>query len=60
MTNFFRLKWAVFDPDATGFIVIEDFKKLMFELGEPLGWDENFPIQQQKHFQAQMKLKTYR
>lgn len=44
MTDFYRLKWAMFDPDATGFIKITDFKKFMFELGEPLGWSRGYPL----------------
>ena len=38
----FRDTWSMYDQDATGFIYLEDFPKLMISLGEPLGWDKSF------------------
>ena len=42
MLEKFRDAWSKYDPDATGFLKIEDFADVMFELGKPLGWDESY------------------
>lgn len=31
--------WARYDHNGTGFMKIADFPKMMFQLGDPLGWD---------------------
>lgn len=38
----YREVWSKFDPYATGFIRCEDFRKFMFHLEPPLGWDKVF------------------
>jgi hypothetical protein len=38
----FKDSWSRFDPTATGFIRIKDFKEFLFELNAPLGWNESF------------------
>ena len=38
----FRQVWSKYDPDATTYIQIKDLKPLLFDLGEPLGWDESY------------------
>lgn len=43
-TEIFRDTWSRYDPFATGFIRVEDFKRFMFRLGEScpqIGWTEN-------------------
>ena len=40
MNEYFRDMWSHFDQDATGFINPEDFPKLLFKLGSPLGWSK--------------------
>jgi hypothetical protein len=34
----FQDHWARFDPDATGYIKVQDFGTFMFAMGSPLGW----------------------
>jgi lysylphosphatidylglycerol synthetase-like protein (DUF2156 family) len=38
----FRDKWAKYDPDATAYISLENFREFMFALGSPIGWDKTF------------------
>lgn len=38
----FRDKWSKFDPFASGFIKVKNFKQFMLKLGGPLGWGEEF------------------
>ena len=38
----FKLGWAKFDPNATGIIEVQEFAKLLFEIGEPLGWGDYY------------------
>jgi len=44
----YRDAWAYLDPDATGFIEVADFSKLMFKIGPPLGWDNSYRNSQTK------------
>ena len=39
-TEAFRDSWSHYDPFATGYIRIEDFRRFMFKLGErsDIGW----------------------
>ena len=41
MIGKFLSSWSKFDPDATGIIEMSEFEGLMFELGEPLGWEDD-------------------
>jgi hypothetical protein len=41
MTSF-KDGWAKFDQDATGIIEAKYFARLLFEIGEPLGWGEYY------------------
>ena len=36
----FRRAWSYYDQDATGYILVEDFPRLMMRLREPLGWSK--------------------
>lgn len=38
----FKDTWSQLDPDARGFIKIQQFSDLMFGLGSPFGWDESY------------------
>ena len=38
----FRDIWSHYDPDATGFIEIEEFPSFMLELKSPMGWDDTY------------------
>jgi|LauGreDrversion4_2_1035121.scaffolds.fasta_scaffold109448_2 hypothetical protein len=38
----FRDHWSTYDRDATGYIKIKDLTKLMFDLRDPLGWNERY------------------
>ena len=53
--------WSNFDPDATGFIKLEDFPYFMFDLGEPLGWGISYFENRfkQQTFIERMDLPTY-
>jgi hypothetical protein len=49
----FKDAWSQFDPDATGYINIQYFADMMFELQDPLGWDESYiddPEKQERFF----------
>lgn len=51
MNERFKEVWADFDPDATSYIKISVFRKFLFALGEPLGFDKKY--QGEKHMQDQ-------
>jgi hypothetical protein len=36
----FKTEWSKMDPDATGFIAIDQFETFLFNLEGPIGWDE--------------------
>lgn len=59
MRDTFRDGWAEVDPEASGFIPIAEFEKLMFCLGEKLGWPEEYPEESQKLFKEELGLKIY-
>jgi hypothetical protein len=42
LSNRFREVWSRFDQNATSFIRVHSYKKLLLMLGEPLGWDSSF------------------
>jgi hypothetical protein len=57
----FRNAWAIYDPDATGFMPILKIKSFLFELHEPLGWNEVYinDNEKQETFINQMNIPTY-
>jgi lysylphosphatidylglycerol synthetase-like protein (DUF2156 family) len=42
LNEHFRKTWALFDPDATGFIRTHSYRRFLIALGEPLGWNVTF------------------
>lgn len=56
MRDTFRDGWAQVDPEASGFIPVEDFEKLMFGLGNRIGWPEDYPEESQKLFKEELGL----
>jgi len=42
MKEKFREAWSKYDQDATGFMKIKKFPKMMLTLGGKFGWDESF------------------
>ena len=38
----FKNHWAKFDPEGTGFIRIYELPKLLFSLGDPLGFSPDY------------------
>jgi hypothetical protein len=57
----FRQIWADYDPDATTFIKISDFRNFLFNLGAPLGFDETYKKDKflQDKFIASLDLPIY-
>jgi hypothetical protein len=57
----FRQIWADFDPDATTFMNIGDFRAFLFQLGSPLGFDEIYKNDKflQDKFIASLDLPIY-
>eukprot|EP00347_Sterkiella_histriomuscorum_P005312 403357086 len=57
----FRNAWAIYDPNGTGFIGIQELPMLLFDLGSPLGWDTTFKdnIEKQDDFLEEMHIATY-
>jgi hypothetical protein len=52
LNDHFRKSWAIFDPDASGFIRIHSYRKFLIVLGEPLGWNVTYEhdfIKQQEY-----------
>lgn len=53
--------WSDFDPDATSFLLVHQYKNFLLKLGEPLGWDVTFNhnfLKQQEYF-AEITLPKY-
>lgn len=44
----FRIAWANYDPDAEGFIECGELKQFLFDIGEPLGFDETYKDDNEK------------
>jgi hypothetical protein len=42
LNDHFRNTWALFDPDASGFIRCHSYRRFLIALGEPLGWNVSF------------------
>lgn len=40
--NYFLKTWQIYDPFGSGKIAIKDFKEFLFELGAPMGFDEDY------------------
>jgi len=41
-TEMFKDHWVRYDPEGKGFIKIYDLPRLLFSLGNPLGWGEDY------------------
>jgi hypothetical protein len=53
ISEHFKEVWSNFDPDATSFILVSQYKNFLLKLGEPLGWDVTFNhnfMKQQEYF----------
>jgi hypothetical protein len=58
MMQIYRESWSKHDPDAKGFMSSTNFKKLLFDIGPPLGWgadDRAKPERQERY----VKLASY-
>lgn len=57
----FRQVWADYDPDATTFINLYQLRDFLFQLGEPLGFNETYRNDKflQDKFIASLDLPTY-
>ena len=44
----FRQIWAGFDPDGTGFMPKQNLPDLLFGLGDPLGWNDEYLFNETK------------
>lgn len=42
ISDLFREKWAMFDPDASTFMKCANYPKFLLYLGEPMGWDKSY------------------
>jgi hypothetical protein len=38
----FKQVWSKFDPDATSFILVSQYRNFLLKLGDPLGWDVTY------------------
>jgi len=58
MLGIYRDSWSKYDPDANGFMSSSNFKKLLFDIGPPLGWgkDERLKPERQERY---IKLASY-
>jgi hypothetical protein len=57
----FRDCWSLYDPDATSFIKVKNYKRFLLDLGEPLGWDPTFNHNfiKQHEYLAEISLPKY-
>jgi len=57
----FRDCWSLYDPDATSFMKVKNYKRFLLDLGEPLGWDPTFNHNfiKQHEYLAEISLPKY-
>ena len=57
----FRDYWSKYDKDGTGYINIKDLTKLMFDVKDPLGWNERYreDYEWQDNYLEDLNIPTY-
>ena len=57
----FKQVWSKFDPDATSFILVSQYRNFLLKLGDPLGWDVTYQhnFVKQQEYLAEITLPKY-